>query len=60
MGYLLQRVHLGSGAHPTSYSIGTRKKWPGRGRWPLTSTNVQVNDTSSYISTAHLSLWHGA
>jgi len=27
---LLQRIHLGSGSHPTSYSMGTRKKWPGR------------------------------
>ena len=43
------RGKKGSGAHPTSYSIGSRVK--AAGSWHCTAFSVEVNNEWSYTST---------
>jgi hypothetical protein len=49
------RVQTGSGAHPASYSMGTKASFPGgksagAWSWPLTSSSAEVENAWSYTS----------
>jgi hypothetical protein len=59
---LLQMVHIVSGAHPSSYSIGTGNIFQGKaaGAWisPLTPTQRRFKNEWSYTSTPPMCL-HG-
>jgi len=50
--YLLHCVQTGSGAHPSSYSMGNRSSYtPGREADHLPPSSAEVKNTWSYTST---------